>query len=392
MIRCLVCEGEDILRIEERTGVPIAQNLLFPDRDAALHCAAGRLDIRRCAACGFAWNAAFDPCLLVYDAAYDNDQNFSGRFRGHTDHVAQRIADRMGGRGPLHLVEVGCGQGQFISILAEKFGGRLASALGFDPAWQGVSAALPPGCEVRGEPFAAGSLRPEDAAPDLVVSRHVIEHVPDPIGFLSAIRSELPDGVPVFVETPDIDWVLRNGVFFDLYYEHCSLFTAEALRRALARTGFEVERVERAFDDQYLLAIATAGAARSEPPPAPRLDDLGYAGKRDRYLQGLARFIDEARTEGGVALWGGASKGVTISLTLPEAARRLDCVIDINQRKQGCYLPSTGIPIVAPSEAARRGVRTVIVVNPAYVAEVAESCARQSLPFDIRSIDDIEGL
>ena len=67
-------------------------------------------------------------------------------------------------------------------------------------------------------------------------------------------------------------------------------------------------------------------------------------------------------------------------------------LVNINQRKQGCYLPSTGIPIVAPAEAARRGVRTVIVVNPAYVGEVESLCASDGLPFRVQSIDDIEGL
>jgi SAM-dependent methyltransferase len=391
MTRCLVCEGGDILRIERRERVPVAQNLIFRDRDSALRCPAGRLDIRRCAGCGFAWNAAFDPALLVYDADYDNDQNFSGRFRGHTEHVARRIADRAPRGRPLHLVEVGCGQGQFMAILAEELGPRLASALGFDPAWKGAAGALPPGCEVRGELFAAGSPRPGDSAPDVVVSRHVIEHVPDPVAFLGAIRDALPDGVPLFVETPDIDWILSNGVFFDLYYEHCSLFTRQSLAWALTRSGFEVEEVEPVFDGQYLLAVATAGTARAAPPPAPGHDDLGYAAKRDRFLASLGRLVDAAGAEGGVALWGGASKGVTLCLTLPDAARRLECVIDINRRKQGCYLPSTGIPVVAPAEAARRGVRTAIVVNPAYAAEIEASCARDGLPFRIRSIDEVEG-
>ena len=48
--------------------------------------------------------------------------------------------------------------------------------------------------------------------------------------------------------------------------------------------------------------------------------------------------------------------------------------------------------MVAPAEEARRGVRTAIVVNPAYAAEIEASCAREGLPFRIRSIDDIEGL
>ena len=39
---------------------------------------------------------------------------------------------------------------------------------------------LPPGGEVRAEYFTGASLLDNDPSPDVVVSRHVIEHVPDP--------------------------------------------------------------------------------------------------------------------------------------------------------------------------------------------------------------------
>jgi SAM-dependent methyltransferase len=388
---CLICGSPDVLLLEERERVPIGQNLVFSAREAALHCPAGRLDMRRCTACGFVWNAAFDAALMVYDAAYDNSQTFSPRFVAHVDEVADRIAERVRGGRRVDLVEVGCGQGEFIGVLARRFGPRLASAIGYDPAWRGDPRNLPAGASVRGEYFGKDAIRADDPRPDVVVSRHTIEHVPDPLAFLRAIRAAMAEGTPLFVETPDIDWVLERGVFFDFYYEHCSLFALPTLAFALERAGFVVEDVRPMLDGQYQLAQAVAGPlpGGATRPPASGWDDCGYRNKRDAFLAGLTRGIDALGPPGTVALWGGASKGVTLCLTIPAAARRIAATIDINTRKQGGFLPASGIPIVSAAEAAARGVRHAVVVNPVYLDEIRASLATDGLPIEAVSIDTL---
>ena len=388
MIVCKICSSPRNIELDARAPVPVAQNLIMPTAQSARNCPSAALDMRRCTNCGFVWNAKFDPNLMVYDATYDNDQNFSVRFQQHTSEVADRIANSVELKHPVNLVEVGCGQGTFMDVLGKRFGSRLRSAIGYDPSWQGDTRHLPPGGEVRGEYFTSGSLRADDPAPDVVVSRHVIEHVPDPIAFLRAIRAGIAEGTPLFIETPDVDWVLRGGVFFDFYYEHCSLFGQHALALALERSGFAVADIRPIFDDQYQLAKAVAGP--TDPPGAPpasdRFDDLGFCAKRTAYLDGLAAAIDGLGPAGTVALWGGASKAVTICLTLPRATERLACVIDINERKQGCFLPSTGIPILSPDGAAATGIEHAIVVNPAYLEEIRAGVARQKIDLNIVSI------
>lgn len=390
MTGCRICGNSDTIRLDRRGPVPIAQNLILPTVEQARHCPAGELDMRRCTACGFVWNAAFEPELMVYDAAYDNDQNFSPRFQQHTAEVAGRIADRVGADGTIDLVEVGCGQGTFMAVMSERFGERMTSAIGFDPAWQGDPRHLPPGGEVRGTYFGHGSIRGDDPVPNLVVSRHVIEHVPDPLAFLRAIRAGVPEGTPLFIETPDIDWVLGGGVFFDFYYEHCSLFAQPTLTLALKLAGFVVDDVSAIFDDQYQLATATAGPVVpvSSVPLPGTFDDLGFRAKRTAYIDSLAATIDGLGPPGSVALWGGASKGVTICLTLPDSARRLPCVIDINARKQGCYLPTSAIPILSPQAAVASGIRHAIVINPAYLDEIRRDVAAEGLPLSTHAITE----
>jgi len=396
---CAICGGAESLAIDRRDAVPVAQNLLFRTREEALACPTGSLDMRRCTRCGFVWNARFDPGLRAYGADYDNEQAFSPRFRRHSGEVASAIAAHLRGSGPVDLLEIGCGQGTFLAILAQALGDRWRSGLGFDPAWKGDPAALPPSAEVRADYFRSVD---EDRPVSAVVSRHVIEHVPDPLAFLRTIRAGVEDGTPLFIETPDVDWTLGQGAFFDLYYEHCSLFTPSSLRLALERTGFVPESVEPVFDGQYLLATAVAAPWGQSPGtvPAPGgqslgtvtgdcppFGDFGYRERRDRCLDRIDGLVDERRRAGGrVALWGGGSKGVTLSLMLP-GPERIDCAIDINRRKQGGFMPASGLPIVSAEQARDRGITTALVMNPAYLDEIGILSAEQGLGFELVPVE-----
>ncbi len=80
---------------------------------------------------------------------------------------------------------------------------------------------------------------------DVVIARHVIEHVAQPRELLSSIRAALnsnPDA-RVFLETPCVEWILRHRVAWDFFYEHCSLFTVESLSTAAEESGFDVKSV-----------------------------------------------------------------------------------------------------------------------------------------------------
>lgn len=393
MAVCPVCRERQGLTLDSRKEVPIAQNLVFLDHRSARQCAVGKLDVLRCRCCGFVWNNAFDPKLMRYDATYDNDQNFSEVFRTHVSTVAEAIEELAPQNPCLSILEIGCGQGDFLSLLRQRFGERVTAATGFDPAFKSRRGAHADGVEFIADYFGLETASRLAMLPDIVVSRHTIEHVPEPMAFLSAIRRSCKPGTMVFIETPNVEWVLDHGVFFDLYYEHCSLFTPASLRFALEKADFVVDDVRSVFGGQYMLAIArtpTGPVAGGLAPPAPtlcNLDDRGYAGRREAYLEKLLGLIRDATTRGKVALWGGASKGVTLALLLGKDSDLIACAIDMNVRKQGAFMPRTAILIASPEEAYRLGVTTAIVVNPAYTDEIRAYCAAKSLRMQIIPVE-----
>jgi SAM-dependent methyltransferase len=368
MTRCPVCGAAAGPPFLTREAVPVHQNLPLRTAAEARAVALGRLDMVACAGCGFVFNAAFDAALPRYGAGYDNTQSCSSAFDRHVTDRVRHLVEARGVRGA-RIVEVGCGKGDFLRRLV-GWPGADNCGIGFDPAYAGPADHGP---RLR---FERRRYGPDcaDTAADVVVCRHVIEHVAEPLALLAAVRAAL-SGRPsarVYFETPDVAWSLRNGVAWDFFYEHCSLFTAGALAQAFARAGFPRATVRTVFADQYLWLEAEPGDATATRADAAELVRLAHrygAAEATR----LARWRERlgALAGGTVAVWGAGAKGVTFAGLADPDASRIDCLIDINPAKQGLFVPGTGHPIVAPAALAGRGVRHVVLMNPAYRDEVA---------------------
>ena len=84
-----------------------------------------------------------------------------------------------------------------------------------------------------------------DKSVDLLVSFHVLEHLPDPLSTLVDLKNKVVDGGIVLFEVPHAgDFLLSHMINeefknFTLWSQHLILHTRESLRRMLAYVGFK---------------------------------------------------------------------------------------------------------------------------------------------------------
>lgn len=365
MICCPVCESSISTQIYFVAEVPVFLNRKWPTASAAKAADLGTLSIHECGRCGFVWNNAFEPDRAVYDQFYENDQTHSPAFRGHLKEMTDRVITAAGNQS-FHLLEIGCGQGTFLNEMAARTEGLLSSATGYDPTYRGST--LAPGIRIIPEYFNRDTAPLMPHGPNIVVSRHTIEHVPDPVRFLSNIREAIDGNASILIETPDVEWILSRGEIQDLFYEHCSLFTLNSLGEAMARAGWQPTKIDRVFGGQYLCALCTAAAPTTT---LPKLSLEAHRPNRLDRTEFIDRWQNKIRDAGHpVALWGAGAKGVTFAMLTDPNGELIKAIVDINPEKQGCYLPKSGIPIMSPKEAVELGIKTFFVMNPNYAKEI----------------------
>jgi SAM-dependent methyltransferase len=203
---------------------------------------------------------------------------------------------------PGTALDVGCGRGDLGAALIAR-GWKVA---GVDPSSSAVELARGRGIEAEvGTVF---DIDPGGQRFDAVTMLHSLEHVVDPVEDLRAAYSLLRPGGVLVVELPNFDaWQRRRMGSFWFHLDlprHRTHFTAEALRVACKKSGFEAIDVRDKSDPGALLgtlqyrfvgrvvldsgwgAAAWAATSWALSPLTGLLDRA--AGSRD-YLQLVAR-------------------------------------------------------------------------------------------------------
>jgi len=227
MTRCPVCANEEKLALTERYD---------------------RFSIYSCPACEVQFAHPLSYSTNLYDELYSSGGLGLTRVRLSTHSSMVAKSHRMIG-GPQYLalqwlkqniptpspvLEVGFGGGWFLAALEHQ--GYIA--MGIEVAKEPVELLKQRGFTVAQAPV--NGLPPDWAAPRAVILFEVLEHLPDPVGFLRTVHENFPNA-PLILSTPSPKrWCLRLGhrEHHDYPPYHLIRWTERSLSLALRKAGY----------------------------------------------------------------------------------------------------------------------------------------------------------
>ena len=348
---CRVCGGdfypEPLLSF---TGMPrCAQD--FPDARMVAADTGVDLELRQCRQCGLA-QLAGEPVPYYRDVI--RASAVSDVLREAKTAQFAGFVETHGLRGR-RIIEVGCGRGEFLSLLQTLD----VEAFGLEHAQDAVADCVNRGLGViRGYPgegdeaWAAGPF-------DAFLLLMFLEHMPEPKAALRAVRENLRDGAVGLIEVPNLDFVLRNALYSEFIADHLTYFTTGTLRTALELNGFEVLDSMEARHDYVIAATVRT---------RERLDVSGFAAREAAVAAQLAAFIARF-PQRRCAVWGAGHQALA-AIALAGIGGQIRYVVDSAPLKQGRLTPATHLPIVAPEMLVSDPVDAVIVMAASYSDEV----------------------
>ncbi len=294
------------------------------------------VDFVRCVECGHVYNPAFDYAQVPYsdkpNLMFNRGALWSQFLR---DTISQMLHQL-----PAHpvIVEIGHGDGSLLAALAQaRPGGRF---IGFDP--HGATR-TEGNLELRAALFDPAEHLAE-LAPDLVVSRHVLEHLNSPLAFLQRIAfaaARIGREQLAYFEVPCVDRALETGRTVDFYYEHNSQFSTQSFRKMLSRCGATINCIGHGYGGEVIYGYVTLGGQQRRLAIADEARDFLRAA--DAGLERIPAQLERlARSGATVAIWGGTGKSAAFINRYGLDRVRFPVVVDSDAAKVGTFVPGTG--------------------------------------------------
>jgi len=346
--RCKICSRESLKLFIEFNRYPKTISNLFKEKDAAQK-DFGKISFNQCEFCHHVQISEDMPQHFYED--YIMTVSHSSKMNNFQIEQAKFFVDKFKLKDK-DVLEVGCGDGNFLSILKDL----QVNAFGNEPSKPFRELALKKGLPVDSS-FVNKSYRHQNAPFDAVVSREVMEHVPQPVEFLRDIRRVLkPDGY-VLIEVPNFEKALDQLRYYDMFPDHLSYFTRQSLTAAMLISGYKDVEIFYGMDAEFIYATAKNHV----------IDNSELVQVKKNVQNDFELLFKEYRN---IAVWGAGGKGIAALGSLDDTSR-IKYVVDSDPFKQDKYLPASGIMVCAPSVLfSDNEIDLLVITNLAYTDEI----------------------
>jgi 2-polyprenyl-3-methyl-5-hydroxy-6-metoxy-1,4-benzoquinol methylase len=307
---------------------------------------------------------AYSDDAYVHMTAPPGESLWSNR-RGdsHLNLIRSNCADLHGAV----VMEVGAGTLYIGEKLVAEDG--VSQYIAIDPSLK--QKVFMPGIEIVSEYF--DNNKYSDSSVDYLFSFHCLEHVPDPVYFLTELHRLIRDNGRIVLSFPDSEQSIINGDLNGFIHEHISYFTDVTARRLFALVGLIVVTfVRKGGNLSYVLAKCTKGHPENYDPD-PLISGLGI--RIEASVNRVTQIL-ETSAAGPIALHG-ATNGLnallylSLSLTSGGVKENHFLLFDGDSTKTGCYLPTLNVPIRHSSDLVYRSATKVYICANSFFKEIS---------------------
>ncbi len=343
---CALCHTERMRPAIELPGFPDVGIFTAPGIDTVNR----RTDqaLERCAACGHLQLANVISPEEIYEVDYAHRSSASHLSRPAADWFVDYVHDLCPGRRYRQVLEVGCND----LILLERLAPVAEARAGVDPIWKGSSSA-PREIDVIGdyaENVDFGHRLAE--APDLVISTHNLEHIVDPVALVKRLLRVAADDAMFVIEVPDVDTMIRNRRFDQIFHQHLHYFGLASMLELLRQAGGHyVGHRRNPANWGGTVAVAFRRSASDVRRPDVLPADLDMLQRQYRTFRNQMRqFADRLwREDPPLVGYGAGQMFPSFAYHLGAGGSDipvLSCIVDDNPKRAGLRYAGMSIPIV----------------------------------------------
>ena len=341
------------------------------------------LGIYECSSCSLIQIIESPSANLFYDN-YIYTSTSSPDMKTNFIHLKEAILSEANLSKPeIKVLDIGCNDGLFLSMFK---GEEQFHLFGTDPS--------PIAKKAAGDNFVLHSeyfpgLATKAAAPyDLIVGTNSLAHIPNIGDCFAAIKEILSkDGILV-IEVSDFNLMVDKGAWDYIYHEHLYYYTKTSLAAILASRGLEIFRIDdiltkggslRVFAKHLDRKLSTPILAHNiKTSPIPKLKT-----KYDNCLKFYSELEGSMPEEATLYGYGACATG-SVTMSQHPFFRRLHCLIDDNNVRQGLFAPHWATEVVPLNQIIFANADIVVVFAWRFIESITcnikEYCRKNDMP------------
>lgn len=192
---------------------------------------------------------------------------------------------------------------------------------------------------------------------DLIIARHLIEHMEYPYDFLTSCKILLNQTGKIYIEVPDLENTLETNRIIDFFNDHIQHFSKNSMRFLINKIGFRECKISNWLNGAHFGILITPREKRI-------LDSIKES---ENKLNNILETMNEFTT---IALYGaGAHCSTFVSQLGNEHKNKISYIFDKSTEKQGKFVPGLNVKISEP-----RNLNQDLIVNTSclYKKEIEE--------------------
>jgi SAM-dependent methyltransferase len=230
---CAICNTTDFEIAIELPDLPLTG--LYCQE--AMEKVVGGLDQRLlvCTKCGHAQLAGKVAPGVLYDGSYSFRSSDSAIGRQGTEFFVAALDEIAGKKKFNCILDIGCND----LYLLKQLKGRSNLRVGIDPIWASIEdqrddkSIIVSGTTIEDTKFDLVLAVP----PDLIVCRHVLEHIYEPRAVLRKLLDIAADDALFLFEVPSFEELVQRLRFDQVFHQHLNYFTLASFQRLLGEEG-----------------------------------------------------------------------------------------------------------------------------------------------------------
>jgi len=346
MNQCPICLSGETVKFFSLKNSPLLQNVLFETETEAKAIERVNVNFMYCPDCHFVFNPQFHESEVDYTEKYNNNQLASKKYQQYVDELTDKVIHECKLNSKSRIMEIGCGNGYFLYQLHKKLENR--NIVGYDPAYNG---------QYDMSDFIKKSYFEvkEQETFDIIILRHVLEGLLNFDDVLNSITAAMSRHTQLFIETPNLDYIIANRDVSLMYHEVARYYSIRAIQSLLGKFGLELQQIHLLFNGNNLGVFACKHHDISKMneivPKLERLEHIVFNHKK-------------------VVIWGISGRAISLLTHMSWNKDRVQFGIDIDKDKQGKYIPITGQLIISPEQAISFEPNLIIIANANYLEEI----------------------